>query len=120
MRIKFGIFVALASAASLAMAAGASAAPPQYGATCNAAWSGKRGSHDYRVYKKACMTAALAATQAAHEAGDSDDGTADTARAAAACRAQFPPPRRTKSARAAYHACVSAAVAAQRPTGAAR
>ena len=33
-----------------------------------------RGTHEYRVYKKACMTAALAATQAAREAGDSDDG----------------------------------------------
>ena len=117
MRIKFGIFVALASAASLAMAVGANAAPPQYGATCNAAWGGKRGTHDYRVYKKACMTAALTATQAARSAGDSDDDTANTSRAATACRAQFPPPRRTKTARSAYRACVSAAVAAQKAYG---
>jgi hypothetical protein len=117
MRIKLGIFIALASVVSLAIASSAGAAAPQYGAKCNAAWSGKRGTHDYRVYKKACMTAALAATQAAHEAGDSDDDTANTSRAVAACREQSPPPRRTKIARAAYHACVSAAVAAQKAYG---
>lgn len=117
MRMKLVIFVALAGAVSLALAAGASAAAPQYGAKCNAAWSGKRGTHDYRVYKKACMTAALAATQAAREAGDSDDDDANASRATAACREQSPPPRRTKTARAAYRACVSAAVAAQKAYG---
>lgn len=117
MRMKRVIFVALAGAVSLALAAGASAAAPQYGAKCNAAWSGKRGTHDYRLYKKACMTAALAATQAAREAGDSDDDDANVSRATAACREQSPPPRRTKTARAAYRACVSAAVAAQKAYG---
>lgn len=117
MRMKLAVLVALAGTVSLALATGAGAAAPQYGAKCNAAWSGKRGTHDYRVYKKACMTAALAATQAAHEAGDSDDDDANASRAAAACREQSPPPRRTKTARAAYRACVSAAVAAQKAYG---
>ena len=117
MRMKWAILVVLASAVSLVMAAGAGAAAPQYGAKCNAAWSGKRGTHDYRVYKKACMTAALAATQAARTAGDNDDDTANTSRAATACREQSPPPRRTKTARAAYRACVSAAVTAQKVYG---
>ena len=117
MRMKLGMLIALASAVPLAMAAGAGATAPQYGAQCNAAWSGKRGTHDYRVYKKACMTAALAATQAARTAGDNDDDAANASRAAAACREQSPPPRRTKTARAAYRACVSAAVAAQKVYG---
>ena len=117
MRMKLAVLVALAGTVSLALATGAGAAAPQYGAKCNAAWSGKHGTHDYRVYKKACMTAALAATQAAHEAGDSDDDDANASRAAAACREQSPPPRRTKTARAAYRACVSAAVAAQKAYG---
>jgi CHRD domain len=117
MRIKLGISLVLASAVSLALAAGASAAAPQYGAKCNAAWSGKRGTHDYRVYKKACMTAALAATQAARSTGDSDDDDANASRAVAACKAQFPPPRGTKALRASLRACVSAAVAAQKAYG---
>src|SRR4051794_16356104 len=79
---KIGLAAVMVSLTSLAMAvaAGASTAPA-YGATCNAAWSGKRGTHDYRTYKKACMTAAMAATQAAHTAGDNDDAVADASRA---------------------------------------
>jgi hypothetical protein len=118
MRLKLGMSLALVSAIPLTMATGASAAAPQYGAQCNAAWSGKRGTHDYRVYKKACVTAAPAATQAARSAGNNDDDDANASRAVAACRAQSPPPRRrTENTWAAYDACVSAAVAAQKAYG---
>ena len=118
MGTKIGLAAVVVTLASLAMAvaAGASTAPA-YGATCNAAWSGKRGTHDYRVYKKACMTAAIAATRAAHTAGDNDDATADASRAVVACKAGFPPPRTTKALRASYKACVSAAVSAQKAYG---
>ncbi|MDX6620949.1 MAG: hypothetical protein QOK36_3335 [Gaiellales bacterium] len=109
--------VVLASMVSLVAAGGAGAAAPQYGAKCNAAWSGKRGTHDYRTYKKGCMAAAIAATQAARTAGDNDDDAANTSRAVAACREQVPHPRRTKTARLAYRACVSVAVAAEKAYG---
>jgi hypothetical protein len=117
MRMTFGVSIVLAAALSLAATAGAGAAAPAYGAKCNAAWSGKRGTHDYRVFKKACVAAAISATQAAKTAGDNDDAAADASRAAAACREQFQPPRRSKAARAAYGACVSASVAAQKTYG---
>ena len=118
MRMKLGMLVVLAGGALLASAVGAGAATaPQYGAKCNAAWSGKRGTHDYRLYKKACVAAAISATQAARTAGDDDDDTANAARAAAACNEQSLKPRRTKTARAAHRACVVAAVASQKAYG---
>jgi hypothetical protein len=117
MRIKLGILVVLASAVNYLIAGVWFADDPQNGAKCNAAWSGKRGTHDYRVYKRACMTAALAATQAARSAGDNDDDVANASRAVVACKAQFPPPRGTKALRASLRACVSAAVAAQKAYG---
>jgi hypothetical protein len=117
MSTKIGLAAALVAVAlATAVAAGAST-PPAYGATCNAAWSGKRGTHDYRVYKKACVAAAIAATQAAQEAGDNEDGVADASRAVVACKAGFPPPRKTKALRASYKACVSAAASAQKTYG---
>jgi hypothetical protein len=118
MRIKIGMAAVMVGAASLVMAVAAGAAtPPQYGATCNAAWTAKRGTHDYRVFKKGCVAAAIAAAQAARTAGDNDDVAANTSRATAACREQSPPPRKTKTKRAAFKACVSAAVAAQKAYG---
>ena len=118
MRTKIGITVVLAALLSLAVTAGAGAATPaQYGAKCNDAWTGKRGTHAYRVYKKGCVAAAVAAAQAARTAGDNDDAAANTSRATKACREQSPPPRKTKALRAAFHACVSAAVEAQKAYG---
>ena len=55
--------------------------------------------------------------EAAQIAGDSDDDAANGARANAACREQSPPPRRTKALRAAFRACISAVVSAQRAYG---
>ena len=69
------------------------------------------------MYKKGCVSAAVAAANAARTAGDNDDDMANASRATAACRVQSPPPRRTKIARAAYHACVSAVVDAQKAYG---
>ena len=63
------------------------------------------------------MAAAISATKAARTAGDNGDQAANASRAAAACREQSPPPRSTKTARAAFRACVSAAVAAQKVYG---
>jgi hypothetical protein len=118
MRMKLGTFVVLVSGSLLVAAVGAGAAtPPQYGAKCNEAWTGKRGTPEFRVYKKACMTAALAATKAARATGDSDVSAANASRAAAACKAVSPAPRRTEAARAAHRACVSAAAAAQKAYG---
>jgi CHRD domain len=118
MHMRIGMASVVVGAVSLALAASAAAATPaQYGAKCNAAWTGKRGTHDYRLYKKSCLTAAISAAQAAQTAGDSDDDAANNSRAVTACREQFPPPRRTKTARAAYRACVSAAVSAQKAYG---
>jgi hypothetical protein len=118
MRIRFGIVFILVATVSLAATASASAtSPAEYGAKCNAAWTGKHGTQAFRTYKKGCVTAAVAAASAARTAGDNDDETANGSRAAAACRVQSPPPRRTKIARASYHACVSAAVAAQQAYG---
>ena len=117
MRAKIGIAFVVAAAVSLPLAVDASAAGPQYGAKCNAAWTGKRGTHDYRDYMKGCVAAAVAATNAARTTGDNDDDAANASRAATACRAQTPPPRGTKAARVAYRACVSAAVAAQKTYG---
>jgi hypothetical protein len=106
------------SALSMALASEAGAATPAaYGAKCNAFWTGKRGGEAYRVYKKGCVAAAVAAARAAQDAGDSDDDAANAFRAAAACRVQSPPPRKTKAARASYRACVAAVVAVQRVYG---
>jgi len=117
MRTRIGIGFVLA-AVLLAMAASAGATTPaEYGAKCNAAWTGKHGTPAYRVYKKGCVAAAIAAAKAARTAGDNDDDVANTTRATAACRVQSPPPRRTKTARAAYKACVSAVIAAQQAYG---
>ena len=116
MRAKFGIALIVAAVVSLPLVANAGAEAPQYGAKCNAAWKGKHGTHDFRVYMKGCVSAAIAATKAARAAGDNDDDAANSARAAAAC-VQTAPPLRTKTSRAAHRACVSAAVAAQKTYG---
>jgi hypothetical protein len=111
--------VALAVAAlALAMAAPAGAATrAQYGAKCNAAWSGKRGTSAFRVYRRHCIAASVAAARAARTAGDNEDPVANRGRARAACTAQFPPPRRTRVRRAAFRACVAAAIAAEKAYG---
>ncbi len=117
MRTRIGMGIVLA-AVLLAMAASAGATTPaEYGAKCNAAWTAKHGTQAYRVYKKGCVAAAVAAANAARTAGNNDDDVANASRATAACRVQSPPPRRTKTARAAYKACVSAVIAAQKAYG---
>src|SRR3954468_14749440 len=108
--------VAAVATASLAADAGA-ATKAQYGAKCNAAWSGKRGTKAFRSYKRHCISAAIAATRAAATAGDSDDQAADKTRATAACRTQFPAPRNTKTKRKAFKACIAAGVSAQKQYG---
>src|SRR3954470_2877649 len=108
----------IAAVATAGIAADAGAATrAQYGAKCNAAWSGKRGTKAFRSYKRHCISAAIAATRAAHEAGNNDDAAADKARATAACRAQFPAPRNTRSKRKAFKACIAAGVSAQKQYG---
>jgi CHRD domain len=118
MRIRSALAILAGTAMCLAVTAGAGAATPaQYGATCNKAWSGKRGTPAYRTYKKACVGAAVSAANAARTAGNNDDDAANASRATAACRAASPPPRRTKVARAAFHSCVTAVVAVERAYG---
>lgn len=116
MRTKFWMLAVVVVALAAAPVAGA-ATPPRYGATCDAAWSGKQGTKAYRAYKRACIAAATGSVQAAQGAGDSDDAGANTTRATAACRTQIPAPRRTAGARAAFRACVTAAVSAQKVYG---
>ena len=110
------VLAAVVATAGVAADAGA-ATKAQYGAKCNAAWSGKHGTKTYRTFKRHCIAAASAATAAADEAGDNDDATANKTRARTACRTEFPAPRRTKARRAAFKACVSAAVSAQKVYG---
>ena len=119
MRARMIIAVGLAAAvATAALAAEAGAATKaQYGAKCNAAWTGKRGTKAYRSYKRHCISAAIAATRAAVKAGNNDNPTANHGRAVAACRAQFPAPRNTKAKRKAFKACVAAATSAQKQYG---
>ena len=119
MRMKVLITSCLVAAiATAAVAAEAGAATKaQYGAKCNAAWSGKRGTKAYRSYKRHCIAAAIAATRAAKQAGNNDDSAANKSRATAACRAQFPAPRKTKAKRKAFKACVAAATSAQKQYG---
>src|SRR5689334_21696145 len=118
MKRWIGVTALLAAAFPLAAAAPAGAATPaQYGARCNAAWHAKRGTKAYRVYKKHCIAAAVAAARVARTAGDNDDATVNEARATAACRTQFPPPRRTRAKRAAFRACVAAAISAEKAYG---
>jgi hypothetical protein len=111
--------VALAAAAlALAVAAPAGAATQaQYGAKCNAAWSGKRGTKAFRTYKRHCVAAAVAAARAARSAGNNDDAIANRGRARTACTAQFPAPRRSRVRRTAFRACVTAAIAAEKAYG---
>ena len=117
MRTRLALSVVVVAALSFATATAASAATPaQYGAKCNAAWSGKRGTPAYRVYKKACVAAAVASAEAARTAGDNDDDAANARRAAAACHAQAPL-RNAKATRPAFRACVAAGVAAQKTYG---
>jgi hypothetical protein len=118
MRIRIGATVALAAVVSLGVVTQASAATKaQYGAKCNAAWTGKRGTHAYRVYKRGCIAASVAAVHAALKAGDNDSASANKSRAVSACRTQFPPPRNTRAKRAAFKACVAAAVASEKAYG---
>src|SRR5262245_29118235 len=119
MRMKVLITSCLVAAvATAAVAADAGAATKaQYGAKCNAAWSGKRGTKAYRSYKRHCIAAAIAATRAAKQAGNNDDPAANKGRATAACRTQFPAPRKTKAKRKAFKACIAAAVSAQKQYG---
>src|SRR4051794_32547133 len=118
MRIRSGMALLLAATVTLAVVADAGAATrTQIGRKCDAAWSGKHGTKAYRSYKKHCVLAAVAAVKAAHDAGNNDDATANKSRAVAACRTQFPAPRRTKSKRVAFKACVAAAVAAEKAYG---
>src|SRR5690349_15813618 len=108
----------VAAVATAAVAADAGAATKaQYGAKCNAAWTGKRGTKAFRSYKRHCIAAAIAATRAAKQAGDNDDAGANTSRATAACKTQFPAPRKTKAKRKAFRACVAAATSAQKQYG---
>jgi CHRD domain-containing protein len=108
--------VACVATAALAADAGA-ATRAQYGAKCNAAWTGKRGTKAFRSYKRHCISAAIAATRAAHNAGNNDDPTANRGRAVAACRVQFPAPRNTRAKRKAFKACIAAVVAAEKQYG---
>ncbi len=118
MRIRSGLVLLLAATATLAVVADAGAATrAQVGKKCEAAWSGKHGTKAYRTYKKGCIAAATAAIKAAHHAGDNDDAAANRSRANAACRTEFPAPRRTKAKRKAFKACVVAAVSAEKTYG---
>ena len=108
--------VAAVATAGVAADAGA-ATKAQYGAKCNAAWSGKRGTKAYRSYKRHCINAAIAATRAAKQAGNNDDAAANKTRATAACKAQFRAPRNTRAKRKAFKACVAAGVSAQKQYG---
>ena len=118
MRVRSGIALLLAATVTLAVAVDAGAATRvQIGKKCDAAWTGKHGTKAYRTYKKGCVAAATAAVKAAHDAGDNDDAAANRSRAGAACRTQFPAPRRTAAKRAAFKACVTAVVSAQKTYG---
>ena len=118
MRRQIGIALVLVTTVTLAVAVDAGAATrAQIGKKCDAAWSGKHGTKAYRTYKKGCVAAATAAVKAAHDAGNNDDDAANRARANAACRTQFPAPRRTKAKRKAFKACVVAAVSAEKTYG---
>ncbi len=118
MQKKIGLALVLAGAMSLGAVAEASAATPaQYGAKCNAAWTGKHGTRAYRVFKKGCVAASIAAVRAARTAGDNDSAAANRTRAVAACGVQFPAPRNTKVKRASFRACVAAAVSAEKAYG---
>jgi len=108
--------IAAVATASIAADAGA-ATRAQYGAKCNAAWSGKHNTKAFRSYKRHCISAAIAATRAAHNAGDNDNPAANKARATAACRTQFPAPRNTKLKRKAFRACIAAGVSAEKQYG---
>ncbi len=108
----------LAAVVPLGTSAAASAATKaQYGAKCNDAWTGKRGTPAFRTYKRGCIAAATAATAAAHAAGDNDVASANAARARAACAEAFPAPRTTAAKRKAYRLCVKAATTAQKVYG---
>ena len=118
MRTRSVISLLLAATVTLVVAADAGAATrAQIGKKCDAAWIGKHGTKAYRTYKKGCVAAATAAVKAAHDAGNNDDDAANKSRAVAACRTQFPAPRRTKAKRTAFKSCVAAAVAAEKTYG---
>jgi len=79
------------------------------------------------LYRRACGSALAAAAigllanqliaQAWHRPRPYETHPHGVTRAGAACRSEFPAPRRTKARRAAFKACVSAAVAAQKMYG---
>jgi hypothetical protein len=115
MIIAIGLAATVTTAAVAAEAGAATKA--QYGAKCNAAWTGKRGTKAFRAYKRHCISAAIAATRAAVNAGNNDNPAANHGRAVAACKTQFPAPRNTKAKRKAFRACVAAATSAQKQYG---
>jgi hypothetical protein len=118
MQTKKGIALLVTVAVTLVAAADAGAATrAQYGAKCNAAWTGKHGTKAYRTFKRHCIAAAISASAAARTAGNNDNAAANRARAGTACRAEFPPPRRSKAKRTAFKACVAAAISAQKAYG---
>jgi hypothetical protein len=128
-KTRIAIALAVAALAAPVAALGASHNPghktptPQgnsYGKNClaNMPAGMTRGSAAYRAYFNPCVRAANQAAAAARKAGDAGSSSADKTRGADACtkQAAFAPPRKTAAKRAAFSACVKAAIAAQKAT----
>jgi hypothetical protein len=91
-----------------------SATPAQFGQKCRAAWTGAPGSAAFRAYQPKCVAAATSATNAATDAGNPTNATANRRRSNAACGKRFPTPRNTARKRLAFASCNSAVTASQR------
>ena len=110
LRVVVGLAVA-GGALGAVLATGATTA--QLTQKCRAAWKGEVPSAAYTAYRGKCVKAGAAAVDAATDAGDPTAAKANRARANAACRTQFPPPRATAAKKSAFAACVTAAIGSQ-------
>lgn len=105
------IVVAAGCAAFAVSAEGATRA--DFAAKCGSSWTGSKTTAAFRAYQAKCINAAIAATNAATDAGNPTNVAANRVRAQAACGPRFPVPRNTAAKRAAYSSCAAAARASQ-------
>jgi hypothetical protein len=108
--------LAVGAAVACAVAGAASAqgaTRADFAKKCGDAWPGSKTTAAFRAYSTRCTNAAIAATNAATDAGNPTNAGANRTRAQAACAVRFPAPRNTAAKRTAYNACVAAARASQ-------
>jgi hypothetical protein len=112
-RYRVFMIMVAAGCAAFAVVSAEGATRADFAAKCGNSWAGSKTTAAFRAYQVKCINAAIAATNAATDAGNPTNVAANRTRAQAACGARFQVPRNTAAKRAAYSSCVVAARASQ-------